>query len=472
MSSAFPEPSLTRELGGTLKLAAPLAAAQLAQVAMGATDTVMLGGLGRDALAAGGLGSNLYFTLMLVIAGGLTSVSILVSHARGAGQPARIGVALRGGVVLALLSAIPAMLALGSVTPMLTAIGEPGPLAAAIGRYDRVLLWAMPASLILATQRGYLAAMGRPWVVMTVAVGAVGVNGFLNYGLIHGAFGFPLLGYVGSATATLITLWGMMSVIALAIRFTPALAPHRLLGRIDWRAVREMAALGWPIAFTMAVETLLFTVTSLIVGFFGATPLAAHQIALSIASVTFMVPLSAAQAANVRVGFYLGAGSPRAARQAGVAAFLLGVGFMGVAATVLWTKPELIAGLYIAPGAAGRAEVIALSGRLLTVAAFFQVFDGAQTIAAGALRGVKDTRVPAAAATIGYWGVGFTTAWLLGVRAGMGAVGIWWGLASGIAAVAVLLSLRFWLLTGRMIAGRVAWLPAGDCAIAQTSIAE
>jgi MATE family multidrug resistance protein len=445
------DPSLRQELRATLNLAAPLAAAQLAQIAMGATDTILLGTLGGDALAAGGLGANLFFTLMLVMAGGLTSVSILVAHARGAGKPDRIAHALRGGTILALLSAIPAMLALWSVTPLMLRIGEPDSLARAIGHYDRVLLWGMPASLILATQRGFLAAMGRPWTVMSVAVGAVVINGLLNYGLINGAFGLPRLGYIGSAAATLITLWGMAGVVAAAIRANPALKAYRLWGRIHWRSLREMVVLGWPIALTMAVETLLFSVTSLTIGLFGTTPLAAHQIALNIVSITFMIPLAASQAANVRVGFYHGAGAPRAARRAGAAAFILGVGFMGLAAAILWTIPRSIAGLYIADGAPGRAEVVALAAQLLTVAALFQVFDGAQTIAAGGLRGLKDTRLPAAAAVVGYWGVGFTVAWMLGVHGGMGAVGIWMGLAGGIASVAVLLTLRFWLLTGRMI---------------------
>jgi MATE family multidrug resistance protein len=419
---------------------------------MGATDTVLLGTLGRDALAAGGLGANLFFTLMIVVTGGLISVSILIAHARGAGQSARIAPILRGGVVLALLSAIPPMLLLWNAEPILLLIGESPALAHAIAQYDRVLLFAMPGSLLMATQRGYLAAMGRPWMVMAVALVAVVVNGLLNYGLIHGAWGLPRLGYIGSCTATLITLWMMTIAIGLEIRLTKALRPFRLIGAIDWLIVKELAKLGWPIAFIMAVEIVLFSFAALLIGRFGATPLAAHQISMSVASVTFMVPLAISQAVNVRVGFYMGQNAPRAARAAAVAAFTLGVGFMGVMATILITAPGVIAGFYITSGDPTRADVIALATKLLTIAALFQVFDGAQTIAAGALRGLKDTRIPAIAASIGYWGIGFTTAWILAVRMGLGAVGLWWGLASGLASVALLLSLRFWLLSGRLIA--------------------
>lgn len=452
MSVSHSTPRFAHELGATIRLAAPLAAAQLAQIAMGATDTILLGTLGRDGLAAGGLGANLYFTLMIVVAGGLISVSILVAHARGSGNDARIAPILRGGVLLALLSSIPPMLLLWNIEPLILAIGEPPPLAHAIATYDRILLFALPASLLMATQRGFLAAMGRPWIVMVVALGAIAANGLLNYALIHGVWGFPRMGYLGSATATLITLWAMMLAVAVAMRLTRSLRVFALAGPIDWGIIRELSVLGAPIAAIMAVEIVLFGGAGLLIGRFGVTQLAAHQISMSICSVTFMVPLSISQAANVRVGFYMGADSPRYARMSAAAAFALGVGFMGAMATILLTMPEAVAGLYITAGDATRGEVIAVAAQLLTIAAFFQVFDGAQTIAAGALRGLKDTRIPAIVAAIGYWGVGFVPAWILGVRMGYGAVGIWWGLASGLAAVSLLLSVRFWRLSGRLIA--------------------
>ncbi len=450
MSSAFPR--FSHEIGATLRLAAPLAAAQLAQIAMGATDTVLLGTLGRDALAAGGLGANLYFTLMIVVSGGLIAVSILVAHARGAGEHDRIGPILRGGFLLALLSAVPPMLLLWNEHPLLLMIGEPPALADAIAHYDRVLLFAMPASLMMATQRGFLAAMGRPYMVMAVAVDAVLVNGLLNYGLIHGVWGLPRLGYIGSCTATLITMWLMTAAIGLEMRFTSMLRPFRLFGRIEWHIIVELAALGWPIAFITALEIVLFSSAAMLIGRFGATQLAAHQISMSVASVTFMVPLAISQAVNVRVGYFVGQQSPHAARLAGIAAFMIGVGFMAAMAATLLSIPDVIAGLYITKADPARDEVIALAVRLLTVAAFFQVFDGAQTIAAGALRGLKDTRIPALAASIGYWGIGFPTAWFFGVHLGQGALGIWWGLAASLASVAVLLSARFWWLSARMIA--------------------
>jgi MATE family multidrug resistance protein len=244
----------------------------------------------------------------------------------------------------------------------------------------------------------------------------------------------------------------MMLAIGLEMRFTSVLRPFRLFGRIEWHIIVEMVTLGWPIAFIMALEIVLFSTSAMLIGRFGATQLAAHQISIGIASVTFMVPLAISQAVNVRVGYYAGQQAPRAARRAGFAAFALGIGFMGTMAAILLTIPDVIAGFYISGADPARGDVIALAVRLLTVAAFFQVFDGAQTISAGALRGLKDTRIPAAAASIGYWGIGFTTAWYFGVHLGYGALGIWWGLAASLAVVAILLSTRFWWLSGRLIA--------------------
>lgn len=440
-----------QELAATLRLAAPLALAQLAQMGMGLTDTIMLGALGRDALAGGGLGAGVYFTITTVLQGLVFGVGILVAHARGAETLDKIPAILRGGFVIATLVAVPLMVALWNVEPLLTALGEPAPLTHDVTRYLHILLFAAPASLWLAVQRSYLAAMGHTRLVMAVAVAALFANGLLNYGLIHGKFGLPEMGYLGSCVATLLAVWGMM--LGTAAGMHRARASQKSDGPIQWPVVRELLALGWPIAVTMGVETILFLVGALMMGVLGATALAAHQVALNIASLTFMVPLAVAQAANVRVGFHMGAGSPHAARRAALSAFVLGVGFMAMAAATMLTAPYQIAFLFnLRPDRPADAEVITLVVQLLAICAFFQIFDGAQTIAAGALRGLKDTRVPAMLAGFSYWAIGFPVAWILGFPMGWGPVGIWWGLAVGLAAAAVVLNTRFWRLSGRLTA--------------------
>jgi multidrug resistance protein, MATE family len=291
---------------------------------------------------------------------------------------------------------------------------------------------------------------------MVIGIGALFINGVLNYALIHGVWGLPEMGLMGSATASAITMWGMFAAMTVAIRITPDLRAHKLRGPMDWKLTAELANLGWPIAITFGVEIILFMVAALLMGTISTTALAAHNVTINVASLTFMVPLAIAQAVNVRVGFHLGAKAPVAARQAAVAAQMLGLAFMTTMAVIMFTLPRQIALLFnLDPAMPSDAEVIALISSLLVIAALFQIFDGAQSIAAGALRGYKDTRVPMMLVTVGYWGVGFPIAWMLAFPLKMGAVGLWWGLALALAAAALVLGLRLWRMSARRIAEAV-----------------
>ncbi len=443
---------LRAELISTLKLAAPLALGHLAQIGMGLTDTIMLGALGADAIAVGGLGGSLYFTLAMILQGVVSSLGILVAHARGAEDHAGIAPVMRSSVLLATVAVVPLVVILWSIEPVLLSLGQPPALAAGIADYVRVLLLGAPALMWLGTMRTFLAAMNHARMVMVVSVVGLIVNAVLNYGLIHGRFGLPALGVLGSATATAATTWAMMLATAAWIKRTPTLARHLDVGMPDLAILRELLSLGWPIAVTFAVEMLLFMSSGLMMGVLGTTALAAHQVALNVASTTFMIPMACAQAANVRVGFQLGAGRPRGARDAGIAAFILGVGFMAVASLVMLAMPQQLAMLFnLDPANPRDTAVVVLIVDMMLVAACFQVFDGAQSIAVGALRGLKDTRVPMWLAGFGYWGVGFPAAWALGFPLGLGPAGIWWGLALGLAVVAIVLSHRFQRLSARLI---------------------
>jgi len=447
--TATPAPlSFGQETSATLRLATPLAAAAVAQMGMGLTDTILLGSLGRDALAAGGLGAGLFFTTTAIMQSAMTGVGVLIAHARGSGHGARISPTFRAGTVLALFASVPVMAVLAFLEPILLAVGEPEQLAHDVGRYELILLLGAPASLLLATQRNYLAAINHPHVVMAVTIAALLLNGFLNYGLLHGAWGLPNMGYLGSATASAIALWIMAAATALMIRSWADMRTRLFDGPVDWTIVRELFHLGWPIAGTVAVELLLFAAGGLMMGVLGNTALAAHQVAISIASTTFMVPMAISQAVNVRVGFHLGARAPAAARRAGFVAFVLGIGFMLMAAATFLLVPRQLALLFnLDPGVPADAEVIALVVSLLAVGAAFQVFDGAQVITAGALRGYKDTRVPMVLAAFSYWGIGFPVAWVLTFALDIGPTGAWWGLAIGLMAATLLLGARFWRLS-------------------------
>jgi MATE family multidrug resistance protein len=432
-------------MGATAQLAGPIALAFVAQLGMGVTDTIMLGALGRDALAAGGLATSVFFFGGSILQGVFSAVSILVAHARGSATESRIVPVLRAGYALALMAAVPLMLLLWFAEDLMLRAGEPAALAANVGAYEQILLWATPAFLWLGTQRALLSAMARPRLIMMVSFGALVTNGLLNYGLIHGRFGLPAMGYLGSALATTITIWGQAAAMSLGMRLMRGLPRARLKGPVSVAMLREILVLGIPIGVTVGVEAGVFFTASLLMGLLGATALAAHQVTLQVAATMFMVPLALGQAANVRVGYHTGAGAGRAAQRAGLAAFALGAAFALAAAAAIAASPRGIVLLFgLDPAKAADAEVIALASRLLLVCAALQLVDGAQAIAAGALRGLKDTRVPMVLAALGYWAVGFPAAWLCGFVLGYGAVGVWWGLALGLLAVTLLLTWRFW----------------------------
>lgn len=443
---------LRSEFKPTLKLALPLALGQLAQIGMMLTDTIMLGGLGGDAIAAGGLGGSLYFTLAMILQGPAGSVGILVAHARGAQDLSRIAPAVRGAFLISTLALVPLGLILWNIEPVLLAFGEPPALAGDIGAFVRVLLLGAPAAMWLGTLRLYAASMNSPRMVMIVSFGGLALNAFLNYGFIYGHMGFPEFGMVGSAMATAATTWAMALAIYAWIKLVPELSRHVGWGSFDFDVLRELLILGWPIAVTFAVEALLFMSSGLLMGTLGTTALAAHQVALSVASTTFMIPLACSQAVNVRVGYWAGAAQPRAARDAGLAVFIIGVGFMAFAAVVMIVAPLWIVSLFNLDAAdPADAPVVSLFVSLMVVAACFQVFDGAQCIAVGALRGLKDTRIPMWLAGLSYWAIGFPAALVFGFGFDGGAEGIWWGLALGLAAAAIVLPARFWCLSSRLI---------------------
>ncbi|WP_322105146.1 MATE family efflux transporter [Paraburkholderia sp. J41] len=442
--STLAPPTLGRHAADTARLAGPLAIAQLSQMAMSVTDTVLLGSLGADALAAGGLGANLFFVVVTVLQGVLTSVSVSVAQARGADDESRVPHIYWTGFALSLLLAVPAFALLSFAAPILLALGEPPLLAHHVGEYAAVLRWGAPASLIgVGLMRSFLPAIGAARRLLWISIGCVFFNGFLNYGLIHGAWGLPRLGFLGSAAATAVTVWLTALVLMALLHLRPSHQRFVVARRPTAPLMGELFTIGWPVAITYAVEATLFLATGLLAGLLGEMPLAAHQIALNVASVSFMVPLSIGQAANVRVGYWIGAGVPRAARHAGFVALGLGVAFMTLSALVMVLAPHSIVRLYLDLDDPANARTVALATTLLGVAAIFQIVDGVQTVGSGCLRAFKDTRVPMVAATLGYWGIGFPTGYALAFHFGMGALGLWWGLAAGLASVAVLMTWRF-----------------------------
>jgi multidrug resistance protein, MATE family len=449
-AAAAAPPTLSRHAADTARLAAPLAIAQLSQMAMGVTDTILLGSLGPDALAAGGLGAGLFFVVITLLQGVLSSVSVTVANARGAQAEHRVPHIYWTGLVLSALLAVPAFVLLSLAQPILAAFGEPASLAHDVGAYSSVLRWASLGSLIgIGMMRSFLPAIGAAKRLLWVSIAGVGVNAVLNYGLIHGAYGLPRLGLIGSAMATTVTVW-LTAITLVALLHGRTRYRHFVAAaRPNVPLMGELFGIGWPVAITYGVESTLFLATGLMIGLLGEKQLAAHQIALNVASVSFMVPLAIGQAANVRVSYWTGAGQPLAARHAGFVALGLGVAFMSLSGLVLIVARHAIVGLYLRLDDPANAQTVAIAISLLGVAAVFQIVDGMQTIGSGCLRGLKDTRIPMLVAAFGYWGVGFPTGYLLAFHVGLGARGLWWGLAAGLASVAVLMTLRFARMTRR-----------------------
>jgi MATE family multidrug resistance protein len=436
----------------TLALAAPIALSLLAEMAMGLISTLMLGELGAPALAAGGLATNIFFTCLIVLQGVLSGVGVLVAGAIGGGRRRDVPVIYWSGVVLAVLLGLPLFVLLSAPGVFLGAMGQSGRLVADMSLYLHVLRWGVPGGLVgVGMMRQFLPAVGLQRVLLWVMPGGVALHAAMNVLLIRGAFGWGGWGLAGSAAASVVTLTSL-AVIMLALlhtrrRFRFFVRPRRP----GVANLRLLLAIGLPVGATVAVEVGLFMATGVLAGMLGPDVLAAHMIALSVTSVTFMVPLSISQAANVRVAAAMGAGNRPAARRAGFCAIGLSIAFMGVSALMLRMAPGFFVAAYLGAPSAANAATAVLAPKLLRIAGVFQMADGTQVAAAGALRGLQDTRVPMFLAAFGYCGVGFGAGWYFAFPEGLGAVGLWWGLCAALASVAVCLTARFAVRTSASV---------------------
>jgi MATE family multidrug resistance protein len=305
--------------------------------------------------------------------------------------------------------------------------------------------------------RYYLSALERPRIILITTLVACLANVFFNWILIHGHFGMPAFGLRGSAYATSLSCWGMAVAMTLYTAQSKLFPKGLLQVRLDEivTGLGELLRIGWPIACTLIAEMGLFAVSTVLMGRFGPIPLAAHQICLGISSLTFMVPMAIGQASTVRVGFHIGAGQPHLARQAGFLSLALGVGFMAISSAMLklFSGPVIL--LYLDANDPEIDAVMAIGRQMITLAALFQLFDGAQTVASGALRGLKDTHAAMLFAMLGYWGVGLPFGVLLAFFLGVGPTGLWWGFLTGLGAVGFLLTWRFASKSERLITHKI-----------------
>ncbi len=455
------------ELAAILRLAGPLIAAQLAYVAMVFTDTVMMGKLGREALASGGLGASTYALVSTFCVGVVAATGNLVAIRHGAKDARGVVQATQAGLWIGGALALLAGLLLWNLGPILIAFGQAPQTVAGTMSFLHSIVFALPGYMAFMVLRGFTSAIERPGPVMAISLIGALANLALNYAFIEGLFSLPRLGLAGIGMVTAVVMNALPVIFALYLRWHRAYAPYPLLAGLstpDLKVVGESLRLGISIGGTYAVESGMFTVATLCMGVIGSTALAAHQIAIQSVYVAFMVPMGISYAVTFRIGQHYGAGRLVEARRAGRLGIGVGASGMFAFAALFWLAPELVIGLFIDHRDPANREVVQLAVSLLAIAAWFELFDGTQCIAMGAIRGLKDARTTFFVGLAGYWLVGVPMALLLTFPLGWGPSGVWWGLASGLACAAIGLTLAFEAKTSRLLrphmAGAVRAVPA------------
>ena len=431
---ARPGPEDFRRLVG---LAVPIVLAQTGLMLMNVVDVMIVGRLSAAALGGVAIGTVWVFGFGAFGMGTLTVLDPIVSQAVGAKDEPAIARALQRGVFLAVILGLICAAGMLPVRAVLTRLGQTPALIDNAAPYALIQAPGWPAFFLTVALRQTLLAMGRMRPIVTTVIVANVVNGVLAWALVFGKLGAPALGVFGAGLATMLVRWTM--VIMLLLLAWHDLVP-RLRERVDaiqWAPIRRMLGLGLPIGFQYELETGVFATVALIMGHLGEVAASAHQVAINIASLTFMVPLGVSSAASVMVGRAVGAGDAPAARRASLASLGVGAGFMSLSALVLCLMPRLLARAYTPD-----LEVIAMAATLIPIAGVFQVFDGLQVVSIGVLRGVGDTRTPMIVSMLGYWLIALPISLWLAFRVGLGPRGLWWGLAVGLMLVAVLLLTR------------------------------
>lgn len=428
-----------------LKLGLPLIAGNLTGFAIHMSDTIMLGWYSIEALAAGVLGSSLWFVTFILGSGFGQAVMPVVASAMAAGEDTQVRRATRMAMWLSLLFGLIVLPVFLWSAPLLALMGQPPAVARMAGIYLGIAGLGMIPALLTQVFRSYLSALERTHVIVWVTMAALIANIVINYALIFGNFGAPELGIAGAAIASVMVQ--VVSVAGLAVYAAYVTAEHALFQRIwraDWPAFGNIFNLGWPIGLTAFAEVGLFSGSAVLMGWLGTIQLAAHGIALQIAAIFFLFHMGLAQAGTIRVGQAWGRSDMESLRRVAIASNAIS-GLFALAVILIYVifATDLI-GLFMRPGEPARAEVIAAGVSLLYVAAVFQLADAGQVQALSLLRGMHDTRVPMLMATVSYWIAGLPIAYLLGFRFGLGGVGIWTGLTAALSLAWLGMGLRLW----------------------------
>jgi MATE family multidrug resistance protein len=426
------------ELRTMLRLAVPVVVVQVGIMAMGTVDTIMVGHLSASALAAVALGNLYFFALAVFGMGVLMSLDPVVAQAVGAGDDEAVARAVQRGLVIAAALSVLVSLLLLPAAPILVALRQPGDVVPQAAAFAEATIPGTLPFFVFVVLRQSLQAMGRMRPIVLAIVAANVVNAALNWVLIYGNLGSPALGAVGSAWASTISRW-LMAGALLALAW-PELRPTLMPARHDAllaRPLARMLRLGAPIGVQHTLEVGAFGTTALLMGLIGTVEMAGHEVAINLASMTFMVPLGVGSAGAVLVGQAIGRGDAPAVQRAAGAAYACGIGFMCASALLFLVAPEWLARLYT-----NDQQVLGIAASLIPIAGIFQVFDGTQVVSSGILRGAGDTRAPMIVNVLGFWMIGLPVSVYLGFYAGAGPEGLWWGFVAGLAVVGAILLVR------------------------------
>ncbi len=458
MSNAYVSPAGEKpwrtELAATLRLSWPLALANLLQMLTYAIDVIFIARLGEAPLAASAIAVALFGLVLWALSGLTGAVAPVIAAELGERAPALRPVrrATRMALWLAVLSGMGGMLACLLLGPLMQVTGQQPEIIGLATTYNVIIVWSLIPMVINNVLRNYVSALGRPVFATAITAGGIAVNALANYAFIFGNLGAPELGLRGAAVATIITSLATLLAYVAVIRLDRNLHRYRIFGRWwvpDWQRFVEIVRIGTPIALTVTAEAGIFGAAAFLMGNLGTSQLAAHTVALQIAALAFQIPFGIGQAATIRVGYFYGARDREGMARAGWTAIVLGTGFMGLTALAMLVAPKPLLAIYIDPWAPENAVLVGFALRFIVIAAAFQLFDGLQAVAAGALRGLQDTRIPMWIAIFSYWVPGIGLSIGLGFFTPLEGIGVWIGLATGLIVAAALLVWR-WMLRDRL----------------------
>lgn len=436
------------ELRETFRLAWPLALANLLQMLVHAVDVIFVARLGERELAASSLGIAVFGLLMWAFSGLTGIVAALIAEELGRRRHAvrEVRRSVRMALWLAVASGLAGMATCWQGEALMRLTGQGTELSERAGDFLRIIMWAMIPMIAASVLRNFVSALGRPIFATAITFVALFASLLFNYAFVFGNLGAPALGLEGSALASVCTALVQLASYVVAILTDRRLRRYRIFGnwwRPEWSRLREMLRLGLPVMVIIIAEAGLFSGAAFLMGRIGEAELAGHTVALQIAALAFQVPFGIGQAATIRVGYHYGAQDRRAIGHAGWAGIVMGGSFMCLTAGAMLLAPGLLLRIYIDPDEARNAAMAGFAVRYMAVAAAFQLFDGIQAVAAGALRGLQDTRVPMLIAIFSYWVPGYGVALWLGFRTPLEGTGVWIGLATGLIFAAALLTWRW-----------------------------